>query len=68
MINLFTPDRELNPPDHPEMIECPECMGDGCVYYDMNDEDCFDYLEKDTCSLCHGEGKIEPYNPNYEWE
>lgn len=59
--NLFTPDREINPPEcrEPEQFECEDCGGVG--YYTERDEEDEDYIQV-KCTKCSGLGFLEDDN------
>jgi DnaJ-class molecular chaperone len=60
--NLFTPDREINPPEDKNMVKCWDCNGNGeIVEWDEDDEP---YPVK--CPTCSGTGELEEEDED-EW-
>lgn len=63
----YTPDRELQPPEHKD---CPFCEGTGksgtssCCGAELNSDmmicyECKDHCDEDECSECDGTGTID---------
>lgn len=67
MTNLYTPDRELNPPDDEVKYDgCTMCDASGLYRYYDNEFQCW---MSEPCENCDGEGtiEIEDWHPNEEW-
>lgn len=57
---MITPDREINPP---EVIECPNCLGDGViksepVLVEMEDGVWGEEIDIVQCIKCEGSGML----------
>ena len=61
MTNLYTPDRDINPPNDNNRYS--KCDGEGIIMVEIESEDPnedFDY-DTETCQNCKGTGFVDNY-------